>query len=401
MTGAQGNRPAGATAWAEADAAPSPPPVPPHDHGVAALYLPPERMAAAPGYIPSLDGMRAISILLVIGAHYISPKLFPGGLGVYVFFVISGFLISRLIFAEWKRTGNFSFGSFYIRRALRLYPVVMLFTAAIVGFYLVTARPIEWLQPASALFYFANYLYGARSVIPSIHPNMPLEIFWSLSVEEHFYLLFPLTFWLLRGRPRAVAGAMIAVCVACLALRAGVAWAEPQLVDTKFFYYRTEFRLDAIAFGVLIAALCEDKAGRALLIAAARPPAAIAAFATILACLVVRDAYFRETVRYTLTGGAIMLVVAAVLFQPRPGIARRLLNSRPMVWIGRLSYSLYVWHIIAPFVVYPLVGGMPHMVVAVARLIAAFGLAFLSYHLVERPALRLRHRFGSRARAAD
>ncbi|MBA2935956.1 acyltransferase [Sphingomonas sp. CGMCC 1.13654] len=401
MTGGQGNGPAEAVALTDAGAAPPTAGPHPREHGTAALYLTPERMPATPGYIPSLDGMRAISILLVIGAHYISPKLFPGGLGVSVFFVISGFLISRLIFSEWKRTKGFAFGGFYLRRALRLYPVVALYTGAVVTFYLVTARPIEWLQPASALFYFANYLYGARSVAPSIHPSMPLEIFWSLSVEEHFYLLFPLSFWLLRGRPRAIIGLMISVCLVCLALRTGVAWTEPHLLSSKYFYFRTEFRLDAIAFGVLIAALCEDGTGRAFLKRATRPTITIAAFMVILGCLVVRDAYFRETLRYTLTSAAIMLITAAVLFQPDPGIARRLLNSRPLVWIGRLSYSLYVWHIAAPFVVYPVVGGMSREIVLAARLIGAFGLATLSYHLVERPMLRLRHRFGSRARAAD
>lgn len=367
----------------------------------APLFLAPDRMAASPGYIPSLDGLRSVSILLVLLAHYVSARLFPGGLGVYVFFVISGFLISRLIFAEWKRTGALDFKGFYIRRALRLYPVVILFTIVVIAFYIATARPVDWVQPASALLYFANYLYAARTVVAPVTGEMPFGIFWSLSIEEHFYLLFPLAFVLLKGRPGALVWAMIAVCVGCLALRLIMAVARPDLLSTLYFYLRSEFRLDSIAFGVMLSALCETQRGRVLLQRFTGLAAAGLAVVVLVGTLAIRDPFFRETLRYSLQGAAIMVLVASVLFSPRLAIAQRVLNTTPMVFIGRLSYSLYVWHTLVPIMLMPTFGLKLNPVTSAILTVTALVLALISYHLVEKPALRLRHRFGSRARAAD
>src|SRR4051812_31928291 len=104
------------------------------DAAVAAarpLFLPESRMSAQSGHIPNLDGLRAISIMIVMLSHFVNASLFPGGLGVYVFFVISGFLITRLLFGEKKNSGRISLANFYFRRALRLYPVVLVFTGVV------------------------------------------------------------------------------------------------------------------------------------------------------------------------------------------------------------------------------------------------------------------------------
>ncbi|WP_082209171.1 acyltransferase [Novosphingobium sp. B-7] len=357
------------------------------------LFLPAERMAAGPGYIPNLDGLRALSILLVLFAHYISDRLFPGGLGVYVFFIISGFLITRLLFSERKAHGKINLTSFYGRRSLRLYPVVTVYTLVVIAIYLITRTPIDWLQPLSALFYFANYLYSARMLDPLAPVPMPFGIFWSLSLEEHFYLAFPLLFVLLRGRPQALVFAMIAICVACLGWRLTTALLHPEYLHTNIIFVRTDFRADSISYGVLLAALCETDAGRRFIVALSRPMLWVGALGTILICLAIREPFFRETVRYSLFGVALVLLIACTLFDARLKPIQVLLNHPVLVWLGRLSYSLYVWHYLPRLLGPMLLGVAPLMGVRIAfDLGLALVAALLSYHLVERPILALRRR---------
>lgn len=366
------------------------------------LFLSADRMAAGPGYIPSLDGMRALSILLVLFAHYLSDRLFPGGLGVYVFLIISGFLITRLLFSERKAHGRINLASFYGRRSLRLYPVVTVYTLVVVAIYLVTRTPIDWIQPLSALFYFANYLYAGRMLDLVAPVPMPFGIFWSLSLEEHFYLAFPLLFVLLRGRPRSLAWAMVAICVACLGWRLTAAMFHPEYLRTNIIFVRTDFRADSIGYGVLLAALCETEGGRRFVAAVSRPVLWAGALGTILICLLIRDPFFRETIRYSLFGIALMLLIACVLFDGRLKPVQVLLNHPVPVWLGRLSYSLYVWHYLPRLLGPMLLGDAPPVGVRIAfDLGMALMVALVSYHLVERPVLALRHRLGSRARPTN
>src|SRR5579871_6236686 len=110
--------------------------------------------------VPSLDGLRAISVLLVMSSHFLSPRVFPGGLGVLVFFVVSGFLIARLLLAELNSAGSISLGNFYLRRFFRLYPVILVYAIVVITFSALNSRPLDWYEPLSALFYFANYVYA-------------------------------------------------------------------------------------------------------------------------------------------------------------------------------------------------------------------------------------------------
>ncbi|MBE7158986.1 MAG: acyltransferase family protein, partial [Rhodospirillales bacterium] len=176
--------------------------------------------------------MRAISILLVLAAHFIDDRLFPGGLGVYVFFVISGFLITRLLLAEHKTTGHVSLPSFYFRRVLRLFPVIIVFTLVILGLHLWLGRPIDLLEPASGLAYFANYLYAWMDR-NGVATQMPFGIFWSLSVEEHFYILFPVTLILAGANPRRLLWLLGGLCLGCLGLRCVMAAIHPGIMDPR------------------------------------------------------------------------------------------------------------------------------------------------------------------------
>jgi peptidoglycan/LPS O-acetylase OafA/YrhL len=351
------------------------------------LLLSPDQMAARRGTVPSLDGLRAISILIVLAAHFIDARLFPGGLGVYLFFVISGFLITRLLFVEYDTTRAISIPLFYLRRIIRLYPVIIAFTICVIGLDIALQRPYNLLEPASGLGYFANYLYSYLDA-NGLPREMPFGVFWSLSVEEHFYILFPLVFVLLRGDPARLMSVLAGLCVACLGLRLGMAALRPDYLHTEIFYVESQYRLDSIAYGVILALACQMETGRRFLRRLAHPSIACAALAVVVACVAVRDPWFRETFRYTLLGCAADVLVAAVLFGERSRFIQRLLNTAVLVWIGRLSYSLYIWHEGVSSFMPP--AGWPHWQGIILNAVTAFVVAAASYYAVEQPFLRLR-----------
>ena len=365
------------------------------------LHVDAARMPAADGWLPSLDGLRAFSILLVLVAHLISSRLAPGGFGVAAFFLISGFLIARLLLAERKRAGANDLGRFYMRRILRLYPAMLAFVAIVVCADLLLGRRVGWLETLATLTYTGNYVYvhlmQAGSTV-----RMPFGPFWSLAVEEHFYLLFAPLLVLLRGRAARLAWAMAAVCAGELAwrlfnLRLHPAFASP---DSPV-YYRTDFRLDSMAYGVLAAALCESARGRAFLLALGRPAAAAAATLLLLSTFVLRDETFRETWRYSLQGLALIGLLSTVLFQTWPRWVQRVLNAPVVAWVGRLSYSLYLWHLVSPDIVRALLPHAAAPLQCALRFPVSLALAAASYYALEVPLLRLRKRFGSVAGQAS
>jgi peptidoglycan/LPS O-acetylase OafA/YrhL len=354
------------------------------------LHLSETEMPAQPGHIPSLDGLRACSILIVLPSHFVSAALIPGGLGVYVFFVISGFLIARLLIGEQKKSGRISLANFYLRRALRLYPVVLAYTAIVLLIMRGRDIPFTISEPLSALFYFANYLYADGQ--PRLAPFM---IFWSLSIEEHFYFLLPTLILLLRAKPKRLLVAMLLVCLGALALRLRVAGNHPELLGSYYFYFRTEFRIDSLAFGVALACLCEIDWGRRLVLQLARPSVFVAALFAILASILYRNEFFRETLRYTLLGVALTLAISYILF--RPTVMARVLNSPIFVWVGLLSYSLYLWHFVAPQVLTFLLPGAPRWISLVGPFVVSFAMAAASYYVLEKPLQRLRGRLRAAA----
>jgi peptidoglycan/LPS O-acetylase OafA/YrhL len=356
------------------------------------LHLSEIEMPAQSGHIPSLDGLRACSILIVLLSHFVNATLFPGGLGVYVFFIISGFLITRLLIGEHKQYGRISLGNFYLRRGLRLYPVVLAFTATVPLVMLVRGLPVNIEEPLSALFYFANYLYADDQP-----RSMPFTIFWSLSIEEHFYFLLPTVMLLLRANPKRLLGGMLLVCLGALALRLRAAADHPELLGTYYFYFRTEFRIDSLAFGVALACLCEIDWGRRLILRLAHPSIFAAAMLAIVGCLLYRNDYFRETLRYTLLGCGITVAICYVLF--RPTMLARWLNSGFFVGVGLLSYSLYLWHFIAPQVLTFFLPGLQGALSVLALFAVSFAMAAASYHLLEQPFMRLRGRLRANAAA--
>jgi peptidoglycan/LPS O-acetylase OafA/YrhL len=346
-------------------------------------------------HVPSLDGLRAISILLVLLGHFLLPSNVSGvaGLGVTTFFFISGFLITRLMFSERQHLGRLDIGNFYFRRLLRLYPVIVASMGVCVAFAIYHGQSFDLIEIQSVFFYFTNYLVSSRELSP-VPYTLPIASFWSLSVEEHFYLVFPAIFCLLKGRPRRIAQLAALTCLACLLLRCIYLTLWPEWIGTLATYWRSETRFDAIAFGVLLAALCEAKLGRKLIAVMIKPPIVITAATVLLLSFAYRNAFYQGTIRFTIQSAALFPLIACVVLSDTFSFANRILNLPLMIWIGKLSYSLYVWHIPVIFLLVGLVSTyVPQALQGFALFALSFVVAALSYYLVETPMMRLRKRY--------
>lgn len=301
-------------------------------------------VARAPGAdsIPSLNGIRAIAVALVFLAHSRLETIVPGGLGVTIFFVLSGFLITTLMRREFAAAGALGFRAFYLRRVLRLMPPLLIVVAAaglLSALSLIDGR-FTGGGLLSVLFYAGNYF-----VIRQDFAGLPagLGVTWSLAVEEHYYLLYPpLALLLLRdGRRSVVAAVLGALCVAVLAWRC---WLAAHGASEAWLTMATDTRVDAILVGCVMA-LLRNPVMDAVAPAHALRDGAIAAAcgAVLLATLLYRDEVFRVTLRYTLQSLAIAPLIYMAVVRARRW-PFRWLNSRVMVYLGTISYTIYLSH---------------------------------------------------------
>ena len=335
--------------------------------------------------ISGIDGLRAVAILLVMTAHAGLGHIMPGGFGVTVFFFLSGYLITTLLRIEQARSGRIHLGAFYARRAVRILPPLYLTLALVVAL-----AAAGWITaPLSApslgldLVFLTNYA-GALGV----QATTPIPL-WSLDVEEHFYLAFPALFTVLAApHPRRLVPVLAAVCVVVLAVR----FATFPTAGRPDIYYWSHTRIDSIMFGALLAVwqnpVLDEGAWRP-----ARGHVAIA-LGIVLLTFVVRSPLFRETVRYSLQGGALFVLFSAAI-QAR-GVVARVLNGRTLRVVALLSYTLYLAH-------FPLLAATERLgapwSVAIAYLLS-FAWAAALYLLVERPLARWRKRSLRRASLA-
>jgi peptidoglycan/LPS O-acetylase OafA/YrhL len=357
------------------------------------------RLAASDGYVPQLDGMRAIAVACVVSAHYRLIPFTPGGFGVTLFFFLSGYLITTLFYAELKLTSTLNIGQFYLRRWLRLTPPLIVSCAVGIAFYPITrvavgGHPVPVGTALAALFYYTNYYDLFWGMDPG--KVIPFGICWSLAVEEHFYLLWP---WMLRRiirQPNRLAVIVAAFCVVVLAWR--VVLHAYVGVSEDYTGMATDSRIDSILYGALLRILLECTwATRVFAVLRARKTMIVSVGALLLT-FVVRGDWFRETIRYSVQGIALMPVFAMIVAAPASA-ASRALASKPMVLIGRLSYSIYLFHLLARTPGEVLFGSPFQPGPRLIGLILTFAIAYLLFIGVERPMARLRHRF--RAHAQD
>lgn len=359
--------------------------------------------AAGFTYLPAVDGLRALSILLVMGFHQLGPasgwigQKLSGWAGVDLFFIISGFLISSILLKERDRDGTFSLKNFYVRRWLRICPAYYLFLAFMFAFMLWRGQH-DYSAFAIAGLYLTNVdMAAAWGLLP---PRSGLIHTWSLSVEEQFYLLWPATLLLVKDRALKVCLGIIAAvyCWRLALITMGVSWMRISVgLDTK---------LDSLMLGVLAALLWRmPVAQSALKNFFAKPLAqwgAAAAVVTALAFLghPALAGSAEQTVFWALKMPVTLIAMTglllAILANPTSAFGQ-FLSSRPMVFIGRLSYSLYLWHIIVNFpetnAIFENICQHRKYVVEFAKYAVCFAIASGSYYLVEQPFLKLKSRF--------
>jgi peptidoglycan/LPS O-acetylase OafA/YrhL len=345
------------------------------------------------GYRPELDGVRGISILLVLGLHF-TPALMPGGyLGVDIFFVLSGFLITSLLLEEWARKDSISLKDFYIRRGLRLGPA-LIFYLSLLGLY-----SLVFLKPENAREIYLGILltlsYVSNWVI-ALKPNLPLGILaitWSLAVEEQFYFVWPLLLIFLLNsklKRRWILVALSAAVVA-IAARRGMLWIAGASV--KRLYYATDTHADGLLLGCLAGCLVSwNLLPRKLPELGLKGAALICAlFIGYLAFSTRRDSAWLYAGGYSLVALAVTIALTVIVCRP-PVLAATILRFRPLVWIGRISYGLYLWH----WPVRGLIFGKSAQP-SIKQIVGGIGLSFaittLSFYFIEQPFLRWKKRF--------
>jgi peptidoglycan/LPS O-acetylase OafA/YrhL len=327
----------------------------------------------AVGYIPTLDGWRALAVIWVIAFHgtppfsALSPLTDLGWHGVNIFFGLSGFLICTNLLREEQSNGRIDLFAFYSRRAFRILPPALTYLA-IVGslgaFGFISSSPLEWL---SSVFFFRNYIS-----LPD-HVGWATGHFWSLSVEEHFYLIFP-GLLMLTGLHRA------RVSVPVLALSISV-W---RYVENRYqivpigAYGRTDIRIDGLLWGCALALWMVERRWQLAFQRVCTPMTSVLFSVTLLLIIT-----FQPPLSNTLEAMLIPLVIYATVVQPTSAVGR-FLECSLMRWIGRMSYSLYIWQTL--FFVSRF--WQPSSVqTAPLNVMALLGCAVASHYLIERPAL--------------
>src|SRR5579862_7598334 len=341
-------------------------------------------------YWPTLDGVRAVAIIAVIAYHL--GDLGGGWLGVDVFFVLSGYLITTLLLAERRRRGRINLPGFWARRARRLLPAVLLLLGAVAVYAWLGGPGVVAAQlrvPALAtLFYGANWqqiVSGHGYFAQFLAPN-PLLHTWSLAIEEQYYLCWPLVFIALtalaRGSRRRLA-VLIAVLAVASAIWMGIA---AHLFGANRAYLGTDTRAWELLLGGLAAVLWEP--GVAPDRVARRRWSVVAAVALVAAAT--GAAFASGPPAWIWDGGAVAIascVVLAIVGSVRApdGLVGRALSLAPMRWLGRISYSLYLWHWPVIVVFTTSATGLSGPALLGGRLVAMTGAACVSYYAVERP----------------
>lgn len=328
-----------------------------------------------------LDALRGIAVLLVVLAHT-TTKTLGGGVGVTIFFVLSGFLITTLLIKELGATGRVRLGAFYIRRALRLFPALLAALALTPLLMLAVGDPRLGAYPIWAVLsglYLMDYARAAG------FPETPFGHTWSLGVEEQFYIVWPLVLLLLvvvmRQRPRNLAAWTGSLSAIALAWRL----VAPAVMPEGW----TSYALDTNAFSLLLGCFTA-----ALIAAGVRLPShpavtwsTLAALAAITCSTIVIDASLVWDY-YTVAAA----LLAAVLVPAASTAAPRLLALRPLIWFGKISYALYLWHFVLLKIHYQ--GEEPRsLAVRVGLASLSIGMAWASWHLLEKQCLRLKDRF--------
>lgn len=341
-------------------------------------------------YNPALDGLRAVAVVLVIADHCDITAFDQGYFGVDLFFVLSGFLITRLLADEVGATGRIDLSRFYLRRLLRLTPPLLLMLTA----YLLIA---PWLWPqldvmahvrdaALVAFYLTDYSQAFW------HDPAVLIHTWSLSVEEHFYLIWPFAILLLmRVGPRGRLVVLFGIYLLASAWRIYIY----KTLGWDATYYRFDTRIDGLVCGALLATALRH---RDLIPERAANAAGLVGWVALIVCLSI--GFWRAPWSLVIITNVAHIAAAGLLISAstRESRVSLVLSAPPLVSIGVISYGMYLWHYPAAIYFREL---FPWYLTGPIVLGFSIAMATVSYLVIERPLQRYRRSLGGYQRNAS
>ncbi|WP_459503570.1 acyltransferase family protein [Bacillus sp. C1] len=354
----------------------------------------PEPLKKNSRYMVGLDSLRGLAILGVI-LYHINFNWMPGGfLGVTVFFVLSGYLITDILAIEWKRNKRIDLKKFWLSRARRLLPGMIVMLIIILAWITIShSSLLEKMRGDSlaALFYFSNwwYIYHKLSYFDSFSQLSPLNHFWSLAVEEQFYVIWPfiisLAFRYIKKKSRIVLFIILGAAVSALAM--GLLY-EPG-VDPSRVYYGTDTRAFSLLIGAALALIWPSSRLANKIIPKARLILDVVGGIALIIILVM----FWKTNQYDpflYQGGMVVLSIAtavlvANLAHPASRIAQ-FLRFRPLRWMGVRSYGVYLWHYPIITLTTPKVhAGEFSLTRAIVQFVLIIVVAQISWKFIENP----------------
>ncbi len=343
-------------------------------------------------HVPELDGLRGIAILTVLIHHQLTPISLSGGfLGVDLFFVLSGFLITSLLLGEFARAASISLKNFYMRRLLRLGPALAIYLLAslLVTYRTQTIALTRQLKLiAFAVFYSTNWrmAFGWDTTLD------PTAIIWSLSIEEQFYLVWPLVLFAclaFKVRPRYIAGGL-AVIILAVVINRNLLFDSG--ADLTRLYYGSDTRADALLVGCLFGLLHSKTIG----LRRSNWVKGLGLFSAAALALLIKTADFSDVWLYRggFTGVALLsgtvIFAAANLHVP---VLSGMLKFAPLRWFGEISYGLYLWHwLVVRNASFSSLGRWE----GTAKLGLAIGIAATSFYFIEKPINHLKSKFAAR-----
>ncbi|UPJ78574.1 acyltransferase [Bradyrhizobium sp. 183] len=330
-------------------------------------------------YRPDIDGLRAVAVLSVVIFHAFPDEAWlPGGfVGVDVFFVISGYLISKILFSEIEQH-RFSLAGFYGRRIRRIFPALAVSLTAVLAYAFVVLMPSELAQVGKQVFFGANFLsnfalWSESGYFDSAATSKPLLHLWSLGIEEQFYILWPPLLWIAFKLKAPIGRLIVGLLMASFAINIVLS-----LTDTS-----SDFYLPVSRFWELLAGAALAWRRDIALSAGLKRVMSLTGIAAVL----VSVRFFTSDTRFP--GWFALLPVAGsvaiILAGPNAFVNRTVLSSRVAVSIGLISYPLYLWHWPLIAFSYVIRGKPPTALMALGIVVASLLLAWATYHFIERP----------------